>query len=208
MENNTHKLPVMVFDFGGVLLDWNPHYLYSKILGEDRRLTEKFLQETDFFTWNIENDRGRPYADGAAELISRFPHYADLIWAYHERFLETVGGAIQPTVDILHELKAAGHSIWGLSNWPADKFAQVRPLFPFFEAFDGMVISGEVGLVKPDKPIFDYLLAQVGCRAEDCLFIDDNPPNIAAASTYGFQTIRFTSAASLRKELTALGILS
>ncbi len=208
MENNSHKLPVIVFDFGGVLIDWDPYYLYRTLLGEDRQLTLNFLHETDFSTWNIDNDRGIPFAENAARLIARFPHYEDLIWAYHERFLETVGGAIQSTVDILHELKAAGHPIWGLSNWPADKFAQVRPLFPFFAAFDGMVISGEVGLVKPEKPIFDYLLAQVGCPAADCLFIDDNPPNIAAASGYGFQTIRFTSADALRKELMALGILS
>lgn len=208
MENNTQKMPVMIFDYGCVLLDWNPHYLFRHFLGEDPQATLDFIRETDFFAWNVENDRGMPFAENAARLIARFPQYEALIWAYHERFSETVGGAIQPTVDILYELKAAGHPIWGLSNWPADKFAEIRPRFPFFSDFDGMVISGEVGLVKPEKPIFDYLLAQVGRPAADCLFIDDNPPNITAARGFGFQTIRFTSADDLREELNALGILS
>jgi 2-haloacid dehalogenase len=206
MTQNT-KSPVIVFDFGGVLIDWNPYYLYRSLLGEDRQVTEQFLQEVDFYNWNLENDRGRSFEENAAELIARFPQHRELIWAYHHRFIETVAGLIQPTVVILHALKKAGYPVWGLSNWPADKFAQVRPLYDFFNHLDGMVVSGEVGLVKPERHIFDYLVEQVGRPAGDCLFIDDNERNIIAARELGFQTILFRSAEQLAEELTQRGIL-
>lgn len=202
MKNNPQKSPAIVFDYGGVLLDWDPFYLYSKMLGGDRRAMERFLSDVDFFTWNVEQDRGRSFAEGVAELSARFPHYRELIRAYDERFLETLGGPIQPVVEILSALKAAGYPIYGLSNWPAEKFNLVRPLYPFFELFDGMVISGEVGLVKPDPAIFELLLERIGRPAGECLFIDDNQANVLAAARLGFQTIQFASPEQLRAELT------
>ena len=188
-------------------MDWDPYYLYSKLLGDDRQAVELFLHAIDFFGWNREQDRGRSFAEGTAELIARFPEYSQLILAYDERYLESVRGAIQPVVEILRALKDEGYRLYGLSNWPAEKFALVRPQYPFFEWFDDLVISGEVGLAKPDKAIFHLLLKRAGRPAEDCLFIDDHHGNILAARDLGFQTILFQSPQKLEAELHRMGIL-
>jgi len=188
-------------------MDWDPYYLYLKLLGNDRQAVERFLTAVDFFRWNLEQDRGRSYAEGTAELIARFPEYRELICAYDERYLETLGGAVQPVVDILRALKDAGYPLYGLSNWPAEKFALVRPGYPFFAYFDDIVISGEVGLVKPDQAIFNLLLERIGRPAGECLFIDDHDRNIHAARELGFQTIQFQSSQQLEAELRSMGIL-
>ena len=207
MAKNTKSSPAFVFDFGGVLMDWDPHYLYDKLPGYDRQAVERFLNEVDFFTWNLEHDRGRSFAEYTAELIARFPHYRDLIRAYDERYLESLSGPVEPVVQILCALKDAGYPLYGLSNWPAEKFALVRPMHPFFEYFEAIVISGEVGLVKPDKEIFELLLARIGRPAGECLLVDDSDRNILAARELGFQTIYFRSPGQLAADLHSLGIL-
>lgn len=207
-QQKDQKSPVIIFDFGGVLMDWDPFYLYRKILGEDRPAMDRFLKEVDFYTWNLENDRGRPFATGTAELSARFPKYRDLIRAYDERFPETLSGAIQPVVEILRKLKVAGYPLYGLSNWSAEKFALVRPQYPFFEWFDDMVISGEVRLLKPERAIFELLLERIGRPAGECLFIDDHSPNITAAKELGFQTIHFQNPQQLEAELHRKGVLN
>jgi 2-haloacid dehalogenase len=200
--------PALVFDLGGVLIDWDPYYLYSQILGEDRQAVERFLKTVDFFEWNLEQDRGRSMAEGTAELAARFPEYSELIRAYDERYLEAIGGAIQPVVEILGALKETGYRLYGLSNWPAEKFALVRPLYPFFKWFDDLVISGEVGLIKPDPAIFHLLLERVGRPATECLFIDDHERNIRAAMELGFQAILYQSPQQLEAELRRMGIIN
>jgi 2-haloacid dehalogenase len=207
MKKNGKTMPVIVFDLGGVLMDWDPYYLYSKILGDDRQAVDRFLKTVDFSGWNREQDRGRSFAEGTAELIARFPEYSELIRAYDERYLESLGGAVLPVVEILRALKDAGYPLYGLSNWPAEKFALVRPRYPFFEWFDDLVISGEVGLVKPDTAIFNLLLERVRHPAYECLFIDDHNSNISAARDLGFQTILFQSPQQLEAELRRIGIL-
>jgi 2-haloacid dehalogenase len=207
MKNNGKTAPVIVFDFGGVLMDWDPYYLYSKILGDDRQAVERFFTAVDFFGWNLEQDRGRSFAEGTAELVARFPHYSELIRAYDERYPESLRGAIQPVVDILRALKDAGYPLYCLSNWPAEKFALVRPQYPIFEWFDNLVISGEVGLIKPDKAIFNLLLERVRRPACECLFIDDHDSNTNVARDLGFQTILFQSPQQLEAELRRIGIL-
>lgn len=204
---NNKPAPVIVFDLGGVLMDWDPYYLYRKILGDDRQVVDRFLKEVDFFRWNQEQDRGRSFAEATAELSARFPEYSQLIHAYDERYLESLGGAIQPVVEIMRALKDAGYRLYCLSNWPAEKFALVRPRYAFFEWFEGRVISGEVGLIKPDKAIFDLLLERVGLPARECLFIDDHERNTCAARELGFQTILFQSPQQLEAELRRIGVL-
>ena len=205
-HHNVTSLAI-VFDFGGVLIDWNPHYLFDKLPGYDHERVERFLQEVDFYKWNVENDRGRPFAETTAELSARFPQYRELIRAYDERYLESVGGAFEPVVKILKTLKAAGYPLYGLSNWPAEKFALVRPHYPIFEAFDDMVISGEVKIAKPERAIFEVLLERAGRRAEECLLVDDSEANVQAAKELGFQAIRFQSPEQMEAELHARGIL-
>ena len=188
-------------------MDWDPYYLYSKILGDDRGTVEQFFKAVDFFGWNREQDRGRSFAEGTAELVARFPQYGELIRAYDERYPESLRGAIQPVVEILRALKDAGYRLYVLSNWPAEKFALVRPQYPFFEWFDDLIISGEVGIAKPDKAIFHLLLERARRPADECLFIDDHDGNIRVASELGFQTILFQSPQQLESELNRLGIL-
>jgi 2-haloacid dehalogenase len=200
--------PVIVFDLGGVLMDWSPYYLYCDKMGLDRQTVDRFLKEVDFPAWNVEQDRGRLFADATAELSARFPQYRELIYAYDEGYLHALSGSIQPVVDILQKLKTKGYPLYALSNWPAEKFALVRPKYTFFEWFDGIMISADVGLVKPDQAIFELFLKRFGHAAEACLFIDDHLPNIIAASQVGFHTIQFKSAPQLETELTQLGILN
>lgn len=198
--------PAIVFDFGGVLIDWNPYYLYRHFLGEDPEATQQFLQAVDFSGWNQENDRGRTLAQGTAELAARFPEYRELILAYDRRYLDAIGGAIQPVVEILRALKEQDYPLYGLSNWPAEKFAIVRQIYPFFAWFDDLVISGEVKLIKPDRAIFELLLERADRTAQECVYIDDHERNIAAARTLGFQTIHFKSPEQLVEELQRMGV--
>jgi 2-haloacid dehalogenase len=207
MNNNNKTVKVIVFDLGGVLIDWSPYHLYCGKLGLDREEVDRFLNEVDFSEWNKEQDRGRSFAEATDELTTRFPEYRELIHAYDEYYLESLKGSIQPVVDILKKLKCEGYPLYVLSNWAMEKFNLVRPQYPFFEWFDGIVISGDVGLIKPDQAIFKVLLERTGCPAEVCLFIDDHYPNIRVASELGFQTIQFTSAQQLEAELNNLGIL-
>lgn len=205
-ENN-HKTAV-VFDFGGVLIGWDPFLLYGPYFNHDRAAMQRFLDEIGFAEWNALQDAGRPFAEGLAEITARFPQHAALIRAYHERFEETIAGPIQGSVEILRALKRQGRTLYGLSNWSAETFRRVRPGFPFLDLLETVVLSGEVGLVKPDPRIFQLLLERTGRQAGDCLLIDDAPANIAAAAALGFQTVRFESPERLRQELVQRGLLS
>lgn len=188
-------------------MDWNPHYLFDPMMNGDTTAVDEFLKKIDFIPWNTNFDLGYPFSKGTEEKIAEFPEYADLIRAYDERYLETVRGCFQRTVEILRTLKDRGYPLYGLSNWSIEKFSKVQAQYPFFEWFDDMVISGVVGFVKPGKEIYDLLLQRAGQPAEKCLFIDDHRPNIDAALKYGWQAIQFQSAEQLIHELSNRGIL-
>ncbi len=200
------RIPILVFDIGGVLLDWDPRYLYADLLGGSLSAADAFLDEIGFFEWNARQDAGYPFAAAVKEHIRRFPHRAELIRAYDTRWMDMLRGAIQPTVDLMLRLRYRGYSAWALSNWSAEKFYQVRPMYPFLEQMDGIIISGELGHVKPGERIFQILLERVGQAAQDCLFIDDSPANTAAARTLGFKTILYRSTLQLEEELNQAGI--
>jgi len=200
--------PAIVFDFGGVLLDWNPRYLYRRFFDGDPTATERFLTEIGFYAWNDQQDKGRPLDLGTAELSRQFPHYADLIKAYYDRWEESLAGPIQPTVDILYSLKQVGHCLYALSNWSAETFRRVRHKYAFLDWFEAIVLSGEVKLIKPDPQIFLVFLERIGRMAEECLLIDDSAANVAAARQLGFDTIRFESPGQLRQELCQRGLLA
>jgi len=198
----------IVFDFGKVLVDWDPRYLYRKLFPDDDTAMERFLEEIDFMNWNLQQDAGRPFAEGVAELCGRFPGYCDLIQAYDERWEESLGGPIWPTVEVLSRLKEAGYPLYGLSNWSDEKFRLVCAQYPFFDWFDDILLSGTVRLVKPDERIFRLLLERIGRPAGECLLIDDSAPNVEAARALGFEVIHFQSAAQLEAELSRREILS
>ncbi len=196
----------IVFDFGKVLIDWNPHYLYRKLFHGDDAAIERFLAEIGFDAWNVKQDEGRPFDEAVAELCGQFPQYCELIQAYHDRYEETILGPIGGTVEILKELKDQGYPLYALSNWSVEKFALVRPCYPFFEWFETIILSGEVKLAKPDPRIFRLLLEKINRRAEECLLIDDALANIAVAEKMGFRTIWFQSPEQLREGLRGRGI--
>lgn len=204
-ENNRHR--ALIFDFGGVLVDWNPRYLYSKFFDGDEGGLQRFLDEIRFAEWNLQQDKGRPFAEGVAELSGRFPEYAELIQAYDQRWEESISGPIQPTVEILDELRGAGYPLYGLSNWSGEKFKLVRQNYEFFDWFEDILVSGEVKLVKPDERIFNLMLERIKHPAEECLLVDDSAANIQAAASLGFQTIHFRSPEQLRGELVQRGYL-
>ena len=199
--------PAVVFDFGGVLMDWNPRHLYRKFFAGDDEAIERFLAEVGFADWNLHLDKGRPYAEVIEDQVRLYPAHQELIRAYDRRWEETLAGTLAPTVAILEELKRAGYELHGLSNWSAEKFALVSGKYEFFSWFGAIVISGEVGLAKPDPGIYQALLRRIGREAGDCLFVDDAAQNIAAARELGFQTIHYQSPAQLRLELGRLGLL-
>lgn len=203
--NPTQK-PAMVFDFGGVLLDWNPRYLYRQFFGDDEAAMERYLIETDFDGWNHDLDAGLPFPQGVAEQCARFPHYCSLIRVYEERYLETIGGAIQGTVEILRRLRDAGYPLFGLSNWTTEKFPLVRPDYEFFNWFEDILISGYLKIAKPDPRIYQILLQRVTRPAGECFFIDDRPENVAAALEQGIQAIQFQDPQLLEAELTRRGL--
>lgn len=200
------KPSIAVFDFGGVLIEWNPRHLYRKIFGADEGGMEHFLTHICSVTWNLMQDAGRSFDEGVAELTGRYPEHAELIAAYHDRWEEMVPYAYDDTVAILEELAAGGTRVFGITNFPAEKFELARKRFGFFDLFEGIVVSGEVRLIKPDAGIFLHFLDRFGLRAEDCVFIDDSAINTDAASKLGFHTAHHDTAANLRSRLAGFGM--
>jgi len=207
MKRNIPSKPALIFDFGNVLVDWNPHYLYRKLFDGDDQAVARFLKEIHFYEWNLQQDAGRPFHIAIAEICERYPHHCELIKAYDDRYEESISGPIWPTVQILRELKDDGYSLYGLSNWPGEKWRAVSPKFEFFTWFDDIVISGEVKLAKPDPAIFLLLLERIGRPAGECILIDDSIHNIDTARNLGFQTIQFESPEQLRDLLMGMNIL-
>jgi 2-haloacid dehalogenase len=203
----TSNLRACVFDFGGVLVNWDPHRLFNKYFNNDTAAIDRFLTEINFTEWNLSQDRGYPFAQAVQDLSAQFPQYADLIRAYDVEWEESLTGSIPETVAILHRLKAAGYPLYGLTNWSAEKFAITRHKYDFFNLFDDIVVSGEVKLIKPDRAIFLLLLRQIGRQAGECVLVDDSIKNVEAARALGFSGIHFTSPTLLERELQQLGIL-
>jgi 2-haloacid dehalogenase len=197
----------VVFDLGGVLVDWDPRHLYRSLFDGDEAAMETFLATVCTPEWNRQQDIGRPWSEAVATLVADHPGQRDLITAYWERWPETLGEAIGPTVDVLAELRAAGVPLYALSNWSAETFPAARPRYPFLEWFDGIVISGEVRAAKPDPRIYEALLERHHLEPGSILFIDDIAENVSAAEALGIRSIRFTDGAALRHELVRLGIL-
>lgn len=200
-------IKAIIFDFGNVLLEWNPRHVYRRYFPDDEEAMERFLHEVNFMEWNAQQDKGRSFAEGVAVLSKQFPHYSKLIQAYHDNWKDSIGHHFEGTVEIMKRLKQAGYPLYGLSNWSAETFPIARKKYDFFHLLDDAVISGEVGLIKPEPEIFDLLLQKIGKPAQECLFIDDALENIQQAQKMGFATVHFQSPEHLEEELYRLGIL-
>lgn len=195
----------VVFDLGGVLIDWDPRHLYRRLFDGDEAAMERFLAEVCTLAWNERQDAGRPWRIGVEELARRHPDQRALIEAYDERWPEMLGGAREDSVAILGELRAAGVPCYALSNWSAEKFPVARARYAFLGWFDGIVISGDVGVTKPDPLIYQRFLERHAVDPASAVFVDDTPANVAAAAALGMTGLRFVDPDALRGDLRRLG---
>jgi 2-haloacid dehalogenase len=193
----TPPVRAVLFDLGGVLVDWDPRHLYRKIFADPQAM-EHFLATICNSEWNEEQDAGRPFAEGVRLLVAQYPRLAAEIRAYHERWDEMLRGEIAESVVLLEGLRGRGVGLYALSNWSNETYPLARARFAFLDWFDGIVISGEEGLKKPDPRIFAVAQSRFGLVPQATLFIDDSPRNIAAASALGYRTHLFTGADALR----------
>ena len=196
---------IVVFDIGNVLLRWNPRHLYRQLF-DDADKMEWFLREVCTADWNLEQDRGRSWPDAVAERVALFPDWADHIRAYDERWHETLAGPIEESVALLASLKAAGLPVYAITNFSAEKFAEVSARFPFMAWFDGIVVSAHERLVKPDPALFALFLDRFGLSAGDCVFIDDSAANVRAAEALGMAAVHFREGMDLAAAVAALGV--
>ena len=194
-----NKLKNIIFDFGGVLIDWNPAYLYRKVFDTEEEVTF-FLENICNSAWNIQQDAGRPLAEATRILQKQHPEYADEIALYYGRWDEMLGGIIEENVKLIKPLKE-NYKVYGLTNWSAETLPIAMARYDFFGDLDGIVVSGDEKLAKPDPKIYQVLTDRYGIRPEESLFIDDNFDNIITAQKLGFQTIHLTADVNLAKVL-------
>ncbi len=200
------RVDTVVFDVGNVLILWDPRNLYRKLLPDPAEM-ERFLAEVCTDAWNLEQDRGRSWAEAIAERLPLFPQHEALIRAYSERWHEMVPGEVPGTVAVMEELRAAGVPLYAITNFSTEKFAEAQVRFPFLRQFRDVVVSGEEKLVKPDPAIYRRLLARNGLEAGRCLFIDDSEKNVRGAEAVGMRAHHFREAGTLRAALVELGLL-
>ncbi len=196
----------VVFDLGGVLVDWDPRHLYRQLMPEED--IDAFLDEIDFHGWNRAQDAGRGWAEAVDELAARHPHRRELIAAYAERYDEAIAGEVAGTVALLDELAARGSRLLALTNWSAETFPRARRRFPFLDRFEGIVVSGEEQVTKPDPEVFRRLLERYDVPPDEVVFVDDSAVNIEAARRLGMTALLFTGPEQLRGDLAALGLVS
>jgi 2-haloacid dehalogenase len=198
---------IVVFDLGGVLIDWDPRYLYRKLFNGDEPAIEHFLSTVCTHEWNRAQDTGRSFAEGARLLKRQHPDKAELIDAYGARFDEMIAGPIAGTVEILAELRDRGAPLYGLTNWSAETYPLALKRFEFLTWFRGILVSGEVGATKPDPRIYALMLARFAIDPQRAVYIDDNAANAEAARRFGIHGIHFTTPEALREELVRLALL-
>jgi 2-haloacid dehalogenase len=196
----------VVFDLGGVLLDWDPRHLYRKLFDDEAEMN-RFLSEVCTLEWHHAHDLGAAPEQTIPPLVQDHPEQAELIWAWPRRSEEMVAGPIEESVEILRALKERGVPLYALTNMERETYPGRRDRFPFLRWFDGTVVSGFEGVAKPDPRVFELLLERFGLNAASTLFIDDSPKNVAAARSVGMQAIQFESPAVLRKRLETAGLL-
>lgn len=193
----------IVFDFGGVLVDWNPHYLFDSYLGSNDK-ADWFLSNICTHTWIRQMDAGKTFDKGVEELAAQYPDWADAIYTYRNRWREMISGLIPGMEDYVKQLKHEGYHVYGLSNWVKETFDIVEHEFSVFQELEGMVISGREGVIKPFPEIYQLLLTRYQLKADECVFIDDVLENVEGARAIGMQGILFRGLDDLKKEINNL----
>ena len=199
------RVEVVVFDLGNVLIPFQPRWLFRQLLPDEASI-DRFLAETDFDAWNTAMDAGRRFADGIAAHSRCFPHYRALFEAFFERWQETVGEPIAESVEVLRELQKNDIRTYALTNFSAETYPLAAARFPFLADFDGAVVSGSEGVVKPDPAIYRRLVERYSIVPARAVFIDDKLENVEAARRLGFHGIHFSDPALVRPALRALGL--
>jgi HAD superfamily hydrolase (TIGR01509 family) len=195
----------VVFDIGNVLLRWDPRNLYRKLF-DDREAMERFLHDALAMSFIVETDVIANFAEAIEARAAQFPNHASELRAFDTRWLETLGGPIEENVALQRRLRARGQRVHALSNFAHEKFALAAQSYPFLREFDVAVISGQEGVAKPDRRIFEILVERVGRPAGELLFVDDSPRNVEAARAFGIETIHYTPDVDLAREFAARGV--
>lgn len=195
----------VIFDLGGVLFDWNPRHLYRKIF-DDAEEMEYFLREVCSPDWNVQQDAGRPWEEAINLLIPQFPKYEAQIRAYRARWPEMLVGTIDATLEIFHRIKKTDYGLFALTNWASDTFQWTKAHHPFLNEFEGILVSGDEKMKKPERRIYELTLERFGLVAEECVFIDDSLKNVEAARVVGIHAIHFQNANELEQSLMAMGL--
>jgi 2-haloacid dehalogenase len=201
------KFETIIFDLGGVLIDWNPDYLYKNIFNDDKKMND-FFANICTPDWNEEQDGGRTLKEATEELVSRFPHEEKNIRAYYDRWEDMLKGPIEETVGVLKKLKDDGHvKLYALTNWSSETFPIALNRFDFLHWFDGRLVSGEEKIRKPFRPIYEKILSRFNINPATAIYIDDNARNLAVPAEMGIHTIHFSNAHDLETQLKNLGVL-
>jgi 2-haloacid dehalogenase len=197
----------VIFDVGNVLYDWDPRARYERLFDDEQAL-DAFLRDVATREWHFQHDAGRPFAETSAELIALHPHHEDKILAWGPRFSEQIPGPIADMPAIVEELDANGVPLFAITNFSGEFFAPFRAReAALFDRFRDIVVSGDEKLIKPDAAIYHLALRRFGVAADETIFVDDNEANIAGARAVGIRAHHFRDAATLRAELSELGLL-
>jgi len=197
--------PTVVFDVGNVLLRWDARLIYRSLIPDAERL-DWFMQNICTMAWNLEQDRGRSWEEAVALLVAQHPEWESEIRAFDERWHDSVPHAIADSVAVLEELKGGDEKGYAITNFSQEKWAECLIRFPFLQSFDGVVVSAQERLLKPDPAIYQVLLGRYGLAAGDCIFVDDSEKNVVAARDIGMQAVHFVEPIDLRAELRGLGV--
>ncbi len=207
LENISGTIKNIIFDFGGVVMDWDPRYFFKSYFNDDEKM-EYFLENIAQSSWNIEQDRGRPLQEGTDILVAQHPEWEKEIRAYYDNWPAMLRSDIPENVTVLRNLANTNYELFGLTNWSQETFPYALENYDFFQLFDGkIVVSGDEKLIKPDPKIWHVLLDRYQIQAEESVFIDDNAENIRVAGELGFKTVHITKETKLDEELRKLGVL-
>jgi 2-haloacid dehalogenase len=202
----TERLTTVVFDIGNVLLAWDPRNLYRRYFEGREEKMEWFLSNVCTPAWNVEQDRGRSFADAVDLLVKEhLPEWHPMIRAFDEQWQETISGPIHGTVDILKSLKRSSVPVYAITNWNQDKFREALARFDFLNSFDGIVVSGDERMLKPDREIFELFCERYGVQPETAVFIDDSLRNVEGARAAGMHALHFVSPETLARDLRGFG---
>lgn len=195
----------VIFDFGNVLIGWDPENLYRRLI-PDATERKAFLRDICSPAWNLEQDRGRPWAEAIDLLVTEHPQHEPLIRAFYNQWDEMISGPVAEGHDLLRRVAAAGIPAYGLTNWSGETYNRTVPNFGFLEHLEYVAVSGHLRMVKPEPEIFHHLLERIAQPPQHCLFIDDNAANIATAERIGLKTIHFQNDGSALEQARALGL--